>query len=110
LLHPTAPGLRVALLSPDEHLCFRTWKDDRDLADRDPEIVASWSLYLAEESADSCRLLLRACKQERRPRTLRARLFTTLLEDPLDLVMEQRMLRTIRRLAERPGQRERSDD
>ncbi len=103
LLHPTAPGLRVALIAPNEHLCFRSWKDDRDLADRDPEVAASWSLYLVPESADSCRLLLRACKHERRPRTRATRLFATFLEDPLDLVMEQRMLRTIRRLVERPA-------
>ncbi len=108
LLHPAAPGLWVALLEPDEHLCFRTWRDAQDLADRDPEIVASWSLYLVRESAGVCRLLLRACKQERRPRSRGARLVATLLEDPLDLVMEQRMLRTIRRLAERrdPATRE----
>ncbi len=100
-LHPSAPGLRVALLSPGEHLCFRTWNDDRDLEDRDPAIVASWSLYLTEQSAGTCRLLLRACKQQRWPRSLVARLLATCFEDPLDLVMEQRMLRTVRRLAER---------
>ncbi len=103
LLHPTAPGLRVALLEPNRRLCFRSWKDEQDLAERDPEIVASWSLYLVPESAGRCRLLLRACKQERRPRSLGARWLASFFEDPLDLVMEQRMLRTIRRLAERPG-------
>ncbi len=101
LLHPSAPGLWLALLEPGRHLCFRSWKDDQDLAHRDPGIVASWSLYLVAESADSCRLLLRACKHERRPRSLGARLAATFFEDPLDLVMEQRMLRTLRRLAER---------
>ncbi|MCP3963014.1 MAG: hypothetical protein GY719_34685 [bacterium] len=105
LLHPEAPGIWVTLLKPHEHLCFRTWKDERDLADRDPVTAASWSLYLVAESAGSCRLLLRACKHHRRPRPLRARLLAALLEDPLDLVMEQRMLRTIRRLAERPTAR-----
>ena len=100
-LHPAAPGLWVTLLSPGEHLCFRTWRDDRDLADRDPEIVASWSLYLVEVSTDACRLLLRACKQERRPRPRGARFVAVFFEDPLDLVMEQRMLRTVRRLAVR---------
>ncbi len=101
LLHPAAPGLWVTLLEPNEHLCFRTWKDEQDLSDRDPEIVASWSLYLVQESADSCRLLLRACRQERRPRSRGARWLATFFEDPLDLVMEQRMLRTVRRLAQR---------
>jgi hypothetical protein len=102
-LHPSAPGLYATLIEPNEHLCFRNWKDEQDLADRDPEIVASWSLYLVRVSARSCRLLLRACKQERRTRTRGARLVATFLEDPLDLVMEQRMLRTIRRLAARHG-------
>jgi hypothetical protein len=102
-LHPSAPGLYVALFEPNEHLCFRTWKDDQDLADRDPEIAASFSLYLVTDSADSCRLLVRTCKQRRRPRTRGARLIATFLEEPLDLAMEQRMLRTVRRLAERRG-------
>jgi hypothetical protein len=98
-LHPSAPGLFVALLEPNEHLCLRSWKDGQDLTDSDPEIVGSFSLYLVTASADSCRFLVRTCKQERRPRTRRARLIATFLEDPLDLVMEQRMLRTVRRLA-----------
>jgi hypothetical protein len=100
LLHPAAPGLTVALLETDDHLCFRTWKDRADLEARDPALVASWSFYLVARSAASCRLLVRACKQVRRPRRLGAHLAAALLEDPLDLVMEQRMLRTIRRLAE----------
>jgi len=100
-LHPSAPGLHVALLEPNEHLCLRTWKDDQNLADRDPEIVGSFSQYLVKASADSCRFLVRTCKQERRHRTRGARLIATFLENPLDLVMEQRMLRTVRRLAER---------
>ena len=100
-LHPSAPPLTVALLEPNVHICCRTWKDDEDLADRDPEIVGSFSRYLVKAAADTCRFLVRTCKQERRPRGLGARLMATLLEDPLDLVMERRMLRTVRRLAER---------
>lgn len=100
-LHPAAPGLVVAKLEPPRHLCFRTWKDEQDLADRDPAIVASWSFYLVPISTDACRLLVRACKQVRRKRPWRARFLASFLEDPLDLVMERRMLRTVRRLAER---------
>jgi hypothetical protein len=103
VLHPSAPPLHVALLEPGEHLCTRTWRDEQELSDRNPEIAASFSLYLVETSADSCRFLVRTCKQERRPRTWRARFVASFLEDPLDLVMEQRMLRTVRRLAERRG-------
>ena len=102
-LHPSAPGLHLALLERNEHLCFRNWKDEQDLAKRDPEITASFSMYLVTASAGSCRLLVRTCKQYRRPRTRGARLIATFLEDPLDLVMEQRMLRTVRRLAKRRG-------
>ena len=103
-LHPSAPALHVALLEPNEHLCLRTWKDDQDLADRDPETVGSFSLYLlAASGADSCRFVVRTCKQGRRPRARSARLVATFLEDPLDLVMERRMLRTVRRLAEHRG-------
>jgi hypothetical protein len=100
-LHPKAPGLFVSILEPNEELCYRTWKDEQDLADRDPEVAGSFSLYVVSESADSCRLLVRTCKQILRSRTLGARLVGTFLEDPLDLVMEQRMLRTIRRLAQK---------
>ncbi len=102
-LHPTAPGLFVTLLAPNEHLCSRTWRDERDLAERDPAIVGSFSLYLVRESTDSCRLLVRTCKQQRRARPRGARFVAGFLEDPLDLVMERRMLRTVRRLAERRG-------
>ncbi len=102
-LHPSAPGLFVALLERNQHLCCRTWKDQQDLADRDPELVGSFSLYLVTASADTCRFLVRTCKHERRPPSRGARLVATFLEDPLDLVMEQRMLRTVRRLAQRHG-------
>ena len=70
-----------------------------------PELpsAGSFSQYLVQASADSCRFLVRTCKQQRRPRTRGARLIATFVEDPLDLVMEQRMLRTVRRLAERRG-------
>jgi len=100
-LHPSAPGLFVMLVEPNAHLCFRTWKDEQDLVARDPEALGSFSLYLVEESTDCCRFVLRTCRQQRRPRTLGARLVATFLEDPLDLVMEQRMLRTVRRLVQR---------
>jgi hypothetical protein len=100
-LHPSAPGLYVASVEPNEHLCCQTWRDEQDLAKRDPEIAGTFSQYLVKESADSCRFLLRTCKQVRRPRTRIARFIATFVEEPLDLVMEQRMLRTVRRLAQR---------
>ena len=101
LLHPSAPGLWLAMREPGRHLCWRTWRDDDDLAARDPATAASFSLYLVPVSRASCRLLVRTCKHDRRPRDRGARLVARTLEEPLDLVMEQRMLRTLRRLAER---------
>jgi hypothetical protein len=100
-LHPKAPGLFVDSIRTDERICWRTYRDEQDLAERDPEVVGSFSLYLVAGSADRCRLLVRTCKQMLRPRSLGARFVAFFLEDPLDLVMEQRMLRTIRRLAQR---------
>ena len=99
-LHPKAPGLWVALIEPGRSLCYRTWKDERDLRARDPDLLASFSMYVVAESDDTCRLVVRTCKQVLRRRSFGARMIATLLEDPLDLVMEQRMLRTIRRLSE----------
>ena len=101
LLHPSAPPLVAALVSPPHHLCFRTWRDERDLAERDPQGVGSWSLYVVDGEGDGCRLVLRAAKHDRRPRRRTARLLGALFEDPLDLVMEQRLLRTVRCLAQR---------
>jgi hypothetical protein len=100
-LHPSAPGLWATLIEPSESLCYRSWKDEEELAVRDPAVVASFSLYLVVESDESCRFLVRTCKQVRRRRSLAVRLVAWLLEDPLDLIMERRMLRTVRRLAER---------
>jgi hypothetical protein len=102
-LHPSAPGIYLSLLKPNQHLCFRTWRDDEDVAERQPEIMGSFSFYLVTDSPKTCRFLVRTCKHQRLARPRRARLIATWLEDPLDLVMEQRMLRTVRRLAERRG-------
>ena len=101
VLAPGVPGVWVAALEPERHLCFRTWRDAEDLALRDPPMIGTWSLYLVPSSDRSCRLLLRTCRNWRYEPSLGARLVGELLEDPLDLVMEQRLLRTVRRLAER---------
>ncbi|MDD9936262.1 MAG: hypothetical protein OXT09_21800 [Myxococcales bacterium] len=103
LLVPGVPGVWVAAMAPAEHLCFRTWRDRADIERRDLPVLGTWSLYLVAVDASHCRLLLRTCKQWRRPPSLGARLLGGLLEDPLDLVMEQRLLRTVRRLSEREG-------
>jgi hypothetical protein len=99
-LHPSAPGLWATLIEPNQSLCYRNWKDDEYLVEQDPAVLASFSFYLTAESDDSCRLLVRTCKQVRRRRGPATRFVAWFLEDPLDLIMERRMLRTVRRLAE----------
>ena len=101
LLHPTEATLWVAELEAADRLCFRTWKNDSELATRDPVILGSWSLYLIATSADSCRLLLRARKQQRGCVSWPRRLLSFAFDEPLDFVMEQRMLRTVSRLSSR---------
>lgn len=98
LLHPTAPGIRVAAVEPRRRICFGV-RDTADPATHTPDPARSWSMYLEPRSETSCRLLVRACVDPPRKPTLLKRL-ATLLEEPIDFIMEQRMLRTIKRLAE----------
>ncbi len=98
LLHPKAPGIPVAALETARHICF----GERDTPDRPadrPDPDRSWSMYLQPRSPASCRLLLRACLDPLREPTLAKRL-AILIEEAIDFIMEQRMLRTIKRLAE----------
>jgi hypothetical protein len=64
--------------------------------------VRSWSLYVEARDEGGSRLVVRSCIEAPRAPTLAKRLGLT-LEIPIDFLMEQRMLRTIRRLAERTG-------
>ncbi|MBW2464423.1 MAG: hypothetical protein JRH11_22425, partial [Deltaproteobacteria bacterium] len=57
----------------------------------------SWSFYVQPIDDDSCRLVVRACFE---PATRLAARIALAVEEPVDFVMEQRMLRTIKRLAE----------
>ncbi|MDH3496051.1 MAG: hypothetical protein OER21_04755 [Gemmatimonadota bacterium] len=98
LLHPTAPGIRVAAVEPLRHLCFGV-REPADAPTHTPDPGRSWSMYLEPRSAASCRLLLRACVDPPRKPTFFKRL-ASLLEEPIDFIMEQRMLRTVKRLAE----------
>lgn len=94
-LHPNAPGIPVAALEPAHHVCFGHAAGD----DTAPDPRRSWSVYIEPRPDQSCRLLLRSCIEPLRAPTLGKRLALA-LEAPIDFVMEQRMLRTIRRLAE----------
>ncbi len=92
LLHPKAPGIPVAYLEEERHICFGR------LPNQEPDDPPrSWSLYLQPAPNQSCRLVSRNCIG--RPSTFHKRLATRAGE-PIDLIMEQRMLRTLKRLAE----------
>jgi hypothetical protein len=96
LLHPKAPGIPVAYVEQERHICFGKVPSSGSEPDDPPR---SWSLYLepGPEPGQSCRLLLRSCIG--RPSTPKQRLARH-IEEPIDFVMEQRMLRTLKRLAE----------
>lgn len=97
-LHPKAPGIPVAALRPGRAICFGL-TDDAPRTPPRPDPLRSWSLYVEPEAADRCRLILRGCIEPIREPTVLKRL-GAMLEGPVDFVMEQRMLRTVKRLAE----------
>lgn len=96
-LHPKAPGIPIGRLQTGRHVCF----GEEDEGDAPAALRRSWSLYVVPISDSSCRLVVRSCFEETRPRSLPSRLLALAVEEPVDFVMEQRMLRTIKRLAER---------
>ena len=98
LLHPKAPGIPVADLEPGRRICFGV-RDDADTTVSRSDPARSWSIYVEPVSDTSCRLLLRGCIESPREPTWLKRIGGA-LEAPIDFVMEQRMIRTIKRLAE----------
>ena len=102
LLHPKAPGIPVAALNRDNHICFGV-VDDPERPIEKPDPARSWSMYIEPRSETASRLLLRSCVEPPRDRSFSKRL-AALIEAPIDFVMEQRMLRTIKRLAESGGE------
>ena len=101
LLHPKAPGIPVALLDTERHVCFGVAEAERAEAAR-PDTARSWSMYLEPESSTATRLVLRACIELPRRSSLVKRIGGG-VEASIDFVMEQRMLRTLKRLAEERG-------
>ena len=95
-LHPNVPGIPVGALLETRHICFG---QTEDTAASTPDPRRSWSIYIEPHQQKSCRLILRSCIEELRVPTLGKRLGLA-FEEPIDFLMEQRMLRTIRRLAE----------
>lgn len=97
-LHPKAPGIPVADLEPTRHICFGVEHVPGVVTAR-PDPARSWSIYLEPTGTTSCRLLVRGCIAPLRDPSWPKRAVLA-LEELVDFVMEQRMLRTIRRLAE----------
>lgn len=95
-LHPNAPAIPIGALLEARYICFGE-TGNTTTNTLDPR--RSWSIYIEPLNQKSCRLILRTCVEELRVPTLRKRL-GFILEEPIDFLMEQRMLRTIRRLAE----------
>lgn len=97
-LHPKAPGIPVAFLELGKHVCFGG-ANESGPAEAAPGPARSWSIYLESRSPGNSRLLLRGCIEPPQRPTVMTRL-SLALEGPIDFIMEQRMLRTVRRLAE----------
>ena len=97
-LHPKAPGIPVALIEPERHICFGKARDSNAGSSRE-DLKRSWSIYITPTGADTCRLVVRGCFEETRKRPVQQRMAFA-LEQPIDFTMEQRMLRTVKRLAE----------
>ena len=95
-LHPKAPGIPVGAISQGDYICFGQF-GVTTITTANPR--RSWSIYIQPYTDNSCRLILRSCVEKLRDPTLGKRLALA-LEVPIDFLMEQRMLRTIRRLAE----------
>ena len=96
LLHPKAPGIPVAEVSPEVRLCFGVSEALEERFELDP--ARSWSFYV-EPAAGTTRLLVRGCIERPRKPGLGARI-GLVFDAPIDFLMEQRMLRTLRRLAQ----------
>ncbi len=98
-LHPKAPGIPVGLLEPGAHVCYGYGAlDTSGESDSRPDSGRSWSMYILPTGPNSSRLVLRSCIEPARQPSLTKRL-SLVLDAPIDFLMEQRMLRTIRRLA-----------
>ena len=98
LLHPKAPGIPIAQLEAGRMLCFGS-DDNAGSTTARPDPARSWSIYIEPDGSQSCRLILRSCIEPLRERSWLKRLGGA-VGQPIDFVMEQRMLRTIKRLAE----------
>lgn len=99
VLHPKAPGVPIALVEPGKHVVLAETRLEK-LEQAPPDVARSWGFYVVSVSGSSCRLIVRGSFEETRKRTRKERAAFA-LEQPIDFVMELRMLRTVKRLAER---------
>ncbi len=99
-LHPKAPGIPVGLVEPGGYVCFG---ETGEHAVPDTKRRRSWSIYVEPVDNRSCRLIVRGCIEHPAGDAILPRVLTA-LEHPVDFVMEQRMLRTVKRLAEMPAE------
>lgn len=95
-LHQNVPPIEVSLLEPERHICFGPPTSSTDDSGADTP-RRSWSLYVEPVTATSSRLVLRSCVEPARRRLDK---LARAIEAPLDFTMEQRMLRTVKRLSE----------
>jgi hypothetical protein len=96
ILHPKAPGLIVDDATEPNRICFHTQEPART----DPAKSAnSWSFYIVATGAFQSRLLVRSCRETPKEESIITRI-GKFLEAALDFTMEQRMLRSVKRLAE----------
>jgi len=98
-LHPNGEGVYADSVKPNECLVCRTWKDESELEEKRPVTKGTWSIYIEKDGNDKSRLIVRTCIETLRPDLLYV-LGTLLFMDPIDFVMEYKMMRTIKRLAE----------
>ena len=100
-LHPRAPGIPIALLDVHNYIYFGVM-DEPGVTDSNPDPARSWSIYVESAEGNSCRLLLRGCIEPLHDGKWLKKVAAS-VEEPIDFVMEQRLLRTVKRLAERSG-------
>ena len=102
-LNPKLPGIPVADLEVERYICLGVRAEmELDSARPDPE--RSWSIYLEPASGAASRLVLRGCVGPTGQGSILKKIGAA-FEKPIDFVMEQRMLRTIKRLAEKEAGR-----
>ena len=97
--HPNGQGVYADTVEPNEYLILRNWKDESEIEEKRPLSKDTWSLYIVKGGEHKSRLVVRSCKETLRPDFLHV-IVTLLFTDPVDFVMEYKMMRTIKRLAE----------